>query len=99
MNDPKYQPLQGKLFHSTGYYFVPEHEPCMIFRGKDIGAIEAICSYIEMLVDQPQNKNIVSHLESSIERLYAFYRYQKDNPDLQSIGCSRRSHEGYSAFF
>jgi len=97
MTDPKYKATDGGLVHIDGY-LLPEDEPLMILRGKDIGALDAICEYIEMLEDQPCNSTISSHLNSSLERLRSFYTYQINNPELQSIGCSRRSHEGYARF-
>jgi len=98
MSDPKYYVGEsGKLHHEDGYE-LPQDEPIMIFRGKDIGSLDAICEYIEMLMDQPQNKTIVSHLHSSTERLRTFYQYQVNNPELQSVGCSQKAHEGVSRF-
>lgn len=97
MSDPKYTPKNGGIYHENGYR-LPDDEPLMILRGKDIGALGAICDYIEMLIEQPMNKVIHSHLVSSQERLKAFYEYQVNNPELQSIGCSRKSHEGYKSF-
>ena len=97
MSDPKYPVIDGKINHADGYV-LPEDEPIMVFRGKDIGSLSAICEYIEMLEEQPQNETIVSHRESSLERLHAFYEYQINNPDLQSVGCSRRAHDGGAAF-
>ena len=98
MSDPKYYVGGGgRLCHEDGYE-LPEDEPIMIFRGKDIGSLDAICEYVEMLMEQPQNKTIVSHLQSSTERLRTFYQYQIDNPELQSVGCSQKAHEGVSRF-
>ena len=97
MSDPKYPVVDGRINHISGY-ILPEDEPIMVFRGKDIGSLMAICEYIEMLEEQPQNKVIVSHRVSSLERLLAFYNYQMQNPDLQSVGCSRRAHEGGASF-
>jgi hypothetical protein len=92
MSDPKYTPTQNGIMHEDGY-MLPSDEPLMILRGKDIGALNNIVDYIEMLQDQiPQTPTIVSHLSSSSERLLAFYNYQIENPELQSVGCSRRSH-------
>lgn len=92
MSDPKYTPKANGIMHEDGY-MLPDDEPLMILRGKDIGALSNIVDYIEMLQDQvPQTPTIVSHLESSSERLLAFYNYQVNNPELQSVGCSRRSH-------
>tara|TARA_R110002050_G_scaffold282579_1_gene430582 strand:+ start:304 stop:651 length:348 start_codon:yes stop_codon:yes gene_type:complete len=95
--DPKYKPKQNKLYHEDGYE-LPEDEPLMIFRGKDIGSLVAIVEYISMLEEQTPNNTIHSHLKSSLERLNTFYLYQVDNPKLQSIGCSRKSHDSYSLF-
>lgn len=97
MADPKYTPKNGGLYHSDGYR-IPDDEPLMILRGKDIGALDAICEYVEMLKDQPKNKTTISHLRSSLERLEAFYKYQKENPELQSVGCSRKNHDTPSRF-
>ena len=90
--DPKYTPTDQGLMHEDGY-IIPADEPIMVFRGKDIGALLAIIEYIEMLEDQPQAMpTIVSHTASASERLVAFYCYQINNPELQSVGCSQRSH-------
>jgi len=92
MGDPKYTPKANGIMHEDGY-MLPDDEPLMILRGKDIGALNNIVDYIEMLQEQvPQTPTIVSHLKSSSERLLAFYNYQVENPELQSVGCSRRSH-------
>mgnify|MGYP003384758886 CR=1 FL=1 len=98
MSDPKYTPTAEGLVHEDGY-LLPDDEPLMILRGKDIGALSNIVDYVEMLQDQfPITPTIVSHLASSSERLLAFYTYQIENPELQSVGCSRRSH-GDSIYF
>lgn len=98
MSDPKYFPTSGGIMHEDGY-MLPNDEPLMILRGKDIGALNNIVDYIEMLQEQiPQAPTILSHLKSSSERLLAFYVYQRDNPDLQSVGCSRRSHADTNLF-
>ena len=91
MADPKYTPKANGIMHEDGY-MIPNDEPLMIMRGKDIGALNAIVDYIEMLQDQRPAPTIASHLISSSERLKAFYDYQVANPELQSVGCSRRSH-------
>ena len=88
MNDPKYNVM---LCHADGYIISPD-EPVMLLRGKDVGALVAIVAYVEMLEGEHPNAVINSHLDSSLERLEAFYTYQKENPDLQTIGCSRRNH-------
>jgi hypothetical protein len=53
MSDPKYFAKDGDFYHEDGYK-LPEEEPIMIFRGKDIGSLDAICEYVEMLIEQPQ---------------------------------------------
>ncbi|WP_345864590.1 hypothetical protein [Shewanella algae] len=92
MGDPKYRASAEGIYHEDGYLLPPD-EPLMILRGKDIGALNAIVDYVDMLEEQnPQTPTIVSHIKSATERLYSFYVYQVNNPDLQSVGCSRRSH-------
>ena len=95
--DPKYKPKGDKMYHEDGYE-LPEDEPLMVFRGKDVGSLMAIYEYICMLEEQPMNKTILSHLESSLERLSAFYHYQIQNPHLQSVGCSMKAHDRYKMF-
>jgi len=85
------------MFHEDGYQ-LPDDEPLMVFRGKDVGSLMAIYEYICMLEDQPMNRTILSHLESSLERLSAFYHYQINNPQLQSVGCSMKAHDRYKMF-
>lgn len=97
MSDPKYISKNNGIYHIDGYR-VPDSEPLMVMRGKDIGALSAILDYISMLEDQPKNPTIDSHLKSSLERLHAFYLYQINNPDLQSVGCSRKSHTNTHLF-
>ena len=91
MNDPKYTPTDKGLLHEDGY-LVPLDEPVMTLRAKDIGALKAIVAYIEMLESNPFTEVIESHLQSSLERLQKFYEYQIENPELQSVGCSRAAH-------
>jgi len=95
--DPKYRAIKDSLYHVDGYQLPPD-EPLMIFRGKDIGSLVAIVEYVEMLEEQTFNNTINSHLESALERLNTFYRYQVENPELQSVGCSRKSHDNYFLF-
>ena len=98
-NDPKYHFYSNRIMHVDDEYLVPTNEPCMVLRGKDIGALAAICSYIRMLegelTQHGPNPTINSHLDSSLERLEAFYQYQISNPDLQSIGCSQKAHTDF----
>ena len=95
MSDPKYPIIENKIYHIDGYE-LPHDEPIMVLRGKDIGALSAICDYLKMLTEQERNKVIISHYNSSLERLRAFYEYQIKNPELQSIGCTRRCHIDYT---
>lgn len=97
MADPKYIIKENKLHHIDGYQ-IPDNEPLMTLRAKDIGALYLIVKYIEMLEGQPINNTIESHLVSSTERLKAFYYYQINNPDLQSVGCSNKSHVNSEMF-
>jgi hypothetical protein len=90
MNETKYYIKDNKLYHESGYQ-IPEDEPLMIFRGKDVGALVAITAYIDMLREQPINETIDSHLNSSMERLKTFLKYQYRN-DIKTVTCSHSDH-------
>lgn len=80
MNDPKYDIVDGRLWHREGRYFVPEEEPVMVLRGKDPVALELIRRYLECGVDD-------GHRVSATERLNAFASYQEKYPERTKIGC------------
>ena len=80
MNDPKYDILEGKLWHRAGAYAVPDEEPVMIIRGKDPVAIRMIEAYIASNPDE-------AHVQSATERLNAFREYQEKYPERARSGC------------
>jgi hypothetical protein len=80
MNDPKYDVVDGRLWHREGRYFVPAEEPVMLLRGKDPVALAMIRTYLESGVDE-------SHRASATERMEAFATYQAKYPERTKIGC------------
>lgn len=95
MNDPKYRfGDTDRLFHRTGIYEIDADEPVMVMRGKDVTALHACMCYVRVLLDMPENEVVNSHLDSSIERLATFYRYQTTNREKSGVGCSQKNHGG-----
>lgn len=91
MNDPKYTPMVNGLWHNEGKYFVPPNEPIMTLRGKDVTSLVAVTAYVKALLDCSQTATVESHLNSSIERLAAIYKYQLDGI-APGVGCSQEYH-------
>lgn len=95
MNDPKYRfGDTDRIFHRTGLYEIDADEPVMVLRGKDVTALHACMMYVEILLSMPENEVVNSHLDSSIERLSTFYRYQTTNVEKSGVGCSQKHHGG-----
>jgi hypothetical protein len=92
MNDPKYYPCCGRLMHTEGEYFIPEDEPIMMLRGKDVTSLAAIVAYVKELMRMEDTETVRSHLESSVERLKTIYKYQIENSDKAGVGCSQIWH-------
>ncbi len=95
MNDPKYKACKGdKFWHREGRYFIEASEPVMVLRGKDVASLAAIMAYVEILMGMEGHPTVDSHIESSTERLFTFYNYQKNNADKAGVGCSQKHHSG-----
>lgn len=95
VHDPKYQfGAEDRIYHRGGEYYVPESEPVMLLRGKDVTALHACLCYVNVLLEMDSSDVVESHLTSSLERLLAFYRYQTENPHVSGVGCSQKHHSG-----
>lgn len=79
------------MFHPDGYQ-IPDDEPILIFRAKDLGVLSAIASYLDMLTEQEPSGTIKSHLESMIEVTESILSYQS-NKSVKSVTCSQRAHK------
>lgn len=78
------------MYHPDGYK-VPDDEPILIFRAKDLGVLAAITAYLDMLGEQEPSGTIKSHLESMIEVTESILEYQK-NTSVKSVTCSQKAH-------
>ena len=87
----KYQFRDGGIYHEDGYR-VPDNEPVLLFRGKDLGSLAAITAYLDMLCEQHPSEAIKSHLLSMLRLSEAFNEYQHRN-DVRSVGCSLEAHK------
>jgi hypothetical protein len=92
MNDPKYKfGSDDVLHHRIGGYQIEPSEPVMVLRGKDVTSLAAQCAYVQALLDMDENEVVNSHLDSSIERLFTFYKYQTES-GVAGVGCSQKHH-------
>lgn len=78
------------MYHPDGYK-VPDEEPILIFRAKDLGVLAAIAAYLDMLLEQEPSGTIKSHLISMIEVSEAIMEYQ-ENTSVKSVTCSQKAH-------
>jgi hypothetical protein len=95
MHDPKYQfGSEDAVFHRAGGYFLPEDEPLVLFRGKDVGTLVALNAYRQFMeyvsehADTAHARDVArAHAESIAERLSAIAAFQQENPDRTGLGC------------
>jgi hypothetical protein len=95
MHDPKYRlGADDTVFHRDGGYFLPEDEPLVLFRGKDVGTLVALNAYKEFMkyvshhADTEHARDVArAHANSITERLATIEEFQRDNPDRTCLGC------------
>jgi hypothetical protein len=95
VHDPKYQfGSEDTVFHRSGGYFLPDDEPLVLFRGKDVGTLVALQAYqrfmqhVSVHADTDHAREVArAHAESIGERLDAIAAFQRDNPDRTGLGC------------
>ncbi|AEX21988.1 hypothetical protein [Vibrio sp. EJY3] len=80
----------SSMYHPDGYK-VPDDEPILIFRAKDLGVLAAIAAYLDMLIEQEPSGTIRSHLESMIQVTEAILSYQQLT-SVKSVTCSQKAH-------
>lgn len=93
--DPKYQfGTEDKIYHKEGKYYLPEDEPKVLFRGKDIGTIVAMEAYLEFMnyvaentLDEKAKQVAESHANSIKERINTISNFINDNPERIGLGC------------
>ncbi len=78
------------MYHPDGYK-VPDDEPILIFRAKDLGTLAAITSYLDMLIEQEPSSTIKTHIISMLNVTEAIVSYQKTR-SVKSVTCSQKAH-------
>lgn len=93
--DPKYQfGTEDKIFHREGNYWIPQDEPVIMFRGKDLGTLIAMKAYRKYMIDILDSQNTEEaktiaqiHLSTISERIKTIDNWQRNNPDRTGLGC------------
>lgn len=79
------------MFHPSGYQ-IPDEEPVLIFRAKDLGVLSAISAYMNMLIDQDPSQTIKDHIQSMLLVTENILEYQ-ETKNVKSITCSIQAHK------
>ena len=95
MHDPKYRfGSEDTVFHRSGGYFLPDDEPLVLFRGKDVGTLVALEAYLRFMEHVSQHADTdaarevaTAHAESITERLEVIATFQREHPDRAGLGC------------
>jgi hypothetical protein len=93
--DPKYRfGNDDSVFHRAGGYHLPDDEPLVLFRGKDVGtlvAMEAYRSFMEYVAEHADTEHAravaSSHAESITERIETIRAFQCKHPERTGLGC------------
>jgi hypothetical protein len=95
MHDPKYRfGSEDAVFHRQGGYFLPDDEPLVLFRGKDVGTLVALdayrhfMEYVSRNADSSHARAVArSHADSIAERIEVIKAFQLENPERTGLGC------------
>lgn len=95
MHDPKYKLGEDdRVFHRSGGYYLPEDEPVVLFRGKDVGTLVALTAYREFMdyvaqhADTEHAREVArAHAASIAERFDTIRTYQEAHPERTGLGC------------
>ena len=79
------------MYHPSGY-LIPNEEPILIFRAKDLGVLAAMTAYLDMLVEQELSTTIRDHLISMLNVGAAITEYQT-HKEVRSVTCSVKAHQ------
>jgi|GEM_PF-3090236 len=74
MQEPKYKFEQGQVINRFSGEAIPKNEPVMIFRARDIHAIQMLYYYRELVNDQ-------EHADIVLRRIEQFEAFKKEFPD------------------
>ena len=79
-NDPKYNFADNCIYNVASGEMIPEDEPCMVFRARDIWAICAIEGYLDD-IEIGIGEADTPHVTAVKERIEAFRRFAREHPD------------------
>jgi hypothetical protein len=93
--DPKYRfGEDDRVFHREGGYFLPDDEPVVLFRGKDVGTLVALEAYLQFMLYVADNADTEhartvarDHATSISERIETIRQFQLDHPERTGLGC------------
>ena len=94
-NDPKYRfGEEDRVLHREGGYFLPDDEPVVLFRGKDVGTLVALQAYHDFMeyvaahADNDHARSVAAaHATSISERLDTIREFQRAHPERTGLGC------------
>jgi len=73
--EPKYRiSNHGEILNRASGEKIPDDEPIMIFRARDVHAADMIHGYLESVEDE-------QHKEAVRERLFDFVKFSTDHPE------------------
>lgn len=72
--EPKYEFRDGHVFNRASGEMIPEDEPVMVFRARDIHALPMIYYYLSSITDP-------EHVEAVRRRARDFGDFQANHPD------------------
>lgn len=79
--EPKYtvEPGSGRIINRATLVAIPDDEPIMIFRAKDVRARLALRTYADSVVET--NGRAMNHRNSSFDRYQAFIDFADKHPE------------------
>lgn len=95
MHDPKYRFGESDaIYHRHGEYYLPDDEPVVLFRGKDVGTLVALDAYqrfMHHVAEHAETEHArgvaAAHAESIAERVQAIRVFQEAHPERTGLGC------------
>lgn len=72
--EPKYGIRGEQLFNRQSGELIPEDEPLMIFRGRDVHVVKMLSYYVNMCSNE-------DHKIALMHRMAHFMKFAEDNPD------------------
>lgn len=77
-NDPKYDFQDGRVISLSSGEPIPEDEPVMVFRARDLFSEDAIRGYLAAIAKSPQVP--LTHVRAVVNRVEAFTEFRSSWP-------------------